>query len=88
MLVYDVNSRQQQPGPIFTASDCCSACKSQPGCNVWTFCPRVEGCSNDCPANVQQCAPNRPNLHIYIKRSLCFLGILNRLAEGLVGSTC
>lgn len=57
MLVYDVNSRQPAPGPVFTAADCCSACKSQPGCNVWTFCPRVEGCSNDCPANVQQCAP-------------------------------
>ena len=55
VLVYDVNSRQQAPGPVFTAADCCAACKSQAGCNVWTFCPRVEGCSNDCPANVQQC---------------------------------
>lgn len=54
VLVYDVNSRQQAPGPVFTAADCCAACKSQPRCNVWTFCPRVEGCSNDCPANVQQ----------------------------------
>ncbi len=57
VLVYDVNSRQQAPGPVFSAADCCAACKSQPACNVWTFCPRVEGCSNDCPANVQQCAP-------------------------------
>jgi len=60
VLVYDVNSRQQAPGPVFSAADCCAACKSQPACNVWTFCPRVEGCSNDCPANVQQCAPPPP----------------------------
>lgn len=50
-LVMDVNSNSPAK-TVFTAADCCKACKNQSGCNTWTFCGRPEGCSSDCPANV------------------------------------
>ncbi|CAL8466100.1 g5636 [Coccomyxa elongata] len=50
-LVMDVNSNTPTK-TVFTAADCCAACKNYGGCNVWTFCNRPEGCSSDCPANV------------------------------------
>ena len=50
-IVFDVNSQQQQQ-LVYNAADCCAQCQKTSGCNTWTFCNSVEGCSEDCPANV------------------------------------
>lgn len=48
VILFDVNSWNPVPR-VLSAQDCCAACRDTPECNVWTYCPRREGCSNDCP---------------------------------------
>eukprot|EP00884_Botryococcus_braunii_P017735 jgi/Botrbrau1/4645/Bobra.33_2s0016.1 len=48
LLVFDINSMTQQP-TVLSAADCCQKCKEYDGCTSWTYCPRPEGCANDCP---------------------------------------
>eukprot|EP00884_Botryococcus_braunii_P017464 jgi/Botrbrau1/4400/Bobra.105_2s0043.1 len=48
VILFDVNSWNPVPR-VLSAQDCCAACRDTPNCNVWTYCPRREGCSNDCP---------------------------------------
>lgn len=50
-VVFDVNSLQPQK-VVFNAADCCAQCKKTSGCNTWTFCNSLDGCSSDCPSNV------------------------------------
>jgi len=51
-IVMDVNSNSPTK-VVFNAADCCAQCKKTSGCNTWTFCNQPEGCSSDCPSNVQ-----------------------------------
>ena len=38
--------------PINTTQECCTACQQLAGCNVWTFCPYLQGCDSGCQSYV------------------------------------
>lgn len=59
LLVFDINSNTPQP-TVLSAADCCQACKNHDGCTSWTYCPRPEGCANDCPIYIAKSAPALP----------------------------
>ena len=63
-LVFDVNSNSPTK-VVYSAADCCKQCQQTSGCNTWTFCGHTEGCSSDCPANVQMCASAASYGHSY-----------------------
>ena len=47
VLTIDVNG--DSPGhPVNTNQQCCDACRAKSGCNVWTFCPYLQGCDSGC----------------------------------------
>ena len=43
--------------PINTTAQCCAACQQRSGCNVWTFCPYLQGCDSGCQSYTSTCVP-------------------------------
>ncbi|KAK9814557.1 hypothetical protein WJX72_007838 [[Myrmecia] bisecta] len=65
----DINSRTFNngscteciPASVTNAADCCTACRKNPRCNVWSFCTAPAGCSTDCDAARYNWDPALPN---------------------------
>lgn len=60
VITIDVNADAGSE-PVNSAADCCSACRQQGSCNVWTFCPLPQGCDDGCQDYVKTAKAGTPN---------------------------